>query len=59
MLTNKAIADYQKIYQEEFGLEISPKDALDQGEKLLRLMDLLLRPITTVSGTKSYLLTTK
>ena len=51
MLSEKALEEYMEIYQREFDVAIDRDTARIQGEKLLRLMDVLLRPITTVSGT--------
>ena len=52
MLSDKAVEEYREIYWREFGVSVDATTARGQGEKLLRLMDLLLRPMTTVSGTK-------
>ncbi len=44
VLTDKNIQDFQDIYKKYFGKEISRKDALEQGTKLLRLISILYRP---------------
>lgn len=43
-LTDEQIANYQKIYLDIFGEEISKEDALVQGMALLRLVKVLSRP---------------
>ena len=42
MLSEKQIKEYQKIYKEQFGKEISKEEALRQGIKLVNLMKVLL-----------------
>jgi len=46
MLSEKDIAEFQKIYKEQFGKEISKEDAYAKGVKLLRLVQLVYQPIT-------------
>lgn len=46
MLSGEQITKFQKIYKEQFGKEISRKDALEQGIKLVRLMEIIYKPIT-------------
>ena len=46
MLTEKQVEKFQKIYRERFGKEISKADALEKGIKLVRLMDIVYKPIT-------------
>lgn len=46
IITDKEMTEYQAIYKKQFGKEISREDALEQGHKLLRLMDLIYKPIT-------------
>lgn len=53
MLSEKAVKEYIEIYQREFDVAIDAATAHIQGEKLLRLMDLLLSPVTTVSGVRT------
>lgn len=53
MLSDKALENYMEISQREFGVAIDRDLARVQGEKLLRLMDVLLQPMTTVSGTRT------
>ena len=44
MLTDKQIADYQQIYKKKFGKDISKKDALEQGIKLITLIKAIYKP---------------
>ena len=44
-ISNHAILEYQEIYKKEFGEEISLVEAKEQGMKLLRLFDIIFRPI--------------
>ena len=46
MLTDAQITKFQKIYQQEFGKKISRKEALDKGIKLVRLMEIVYKPIS-------------
>jgi len=46
MLTDTQITKFQKIYQQEFGRKISRKEALDKGIKLVRLMEIVYKPIS-------------
>ncbi len=45
MLSNQAVTEFKKIYKKEFGEEISDKEALEKGEKLLRLFQIIYKPI--------------
>lgn len=45
MLDRVAIREFQKIYLEEFGEEIPYEEALRQGNDLLRLFEVIFRPI--------------
>ena len=46
MLTDKQVDKFQDIYRKRFGKEISRADALEKGIKLVRLMDIVYKPIT-------------
>jgi hypothetical protein len=41
MLTNEQIAEFQLIWREEFGEEISEDDAYEKGSNLVELMRLI------------------
>ncbi len=45
MLNKQAIEEYQKIYKEEFGEEISEDEAIEQGERLIQLFKVIYKPI--------------
>lgn len=44
-ISNKAITEYQQIYQQEFGILITEEEAKEQGLKLLRLFDIIYKPL--------------
>lgn len=46
MLSDEQISAYQKLHKKRFGEEISRQRALEQGTKLMRLMELIYHPIT-------------
>ena len=44
VLSDENIREFQTLYKEHFGEEISVEDARESGSKLLRLISLLYRP---------------
>lgn len=46
MLTDKQVNEFQEIYKNHFGEEISREDALEGGIKLVRMMKIIYTPIT-------------
>jgi hypothetical protein len=46
-LTNVQIARFQELFKSKFETEISKAEALEQGIKLVRLMELIYKPMTT------------
>ena len=46
MLSDEQITKYQEIYKKYYGKEISREDALEQGIKLVRLIELIYKPMT-------------
>ncbi len=44
-LSEKAIDELMAIYKEEFGADIHRDEAAEMGDRLLRLIRLLLRPL--------------
>jgi hypothetical protein len=46
MLTDEQVKKFQAIYRKRFGKEISKEAALEQGIKLVRLMEIIHRPMT-------------
>ena len=46
VLSDKNIADFQAIYKARFGKEISREEAIEKGIKLLRIVELVYKPMT-------------
>lgn len=46
MLTDEQITNYQTLYRNRFGKEISREEAYEQGVKLIRLVELIYKPMT-------------
>ena len=46
MLSEKNVDKYQEIHKNLFGNEISREMAYERGAKLLRIVDLIYRPMT-------------
>ncbi len=46
MLSDEQITKFQNIYKDYYGKEISREEAYEQGVKLLRLIELIYRPMT-------------
>lgn len=46
MITDEQITKYQTLYKNRFGKEISKEEACEQGIKLIRLVELVYKPIT-------------
>jgi len=46
MLSEEQILKFQSLYRERFGKEISREGAYEKGAKLLRLVELIYKPIT-------------
>ena len=44
VLSDENIKEFQELYKEHFGIEISKEDARENGTKLLRLISLIYRP---------------
>jgi hypothetical protein len=47
VLSDENIIEFQNIYREHFGKEITKEDACNQGMKLLKLVSILYRQKTT------------
>lgn len=45
-LSDKQITDFQTLYKNRFGKEISRKQAREKGVKLIRLVELIYEPMT-------------
>ena len=46
ILSDKKITDFQAIYKARFGKEISREEAIEKGIKLLRLIEIIYKPMT-------------
>jgi len=46
MISKKALEEFKIIYKERFNIELSDQDALDKATKLLRLIEIVYKPIT-------------
>lgn len=46
MLPDEQIKQFQTLYKKHFGKEISREEAYEQGAKLLRLVELIYKPMT-------------
>lgn len=45
MLSEEMVLKFQKLYKEKFGEEISKEEAYEQGIKLLKLIQVIYRPL--------------
>jgi len=46
MLSKEQITKFQTLYRNRFKKEISPEKAYEQGAKLIRLLELVYKPVT-------------
>ena len=46
MLSNEQITKFQTLYKNRFGKEISREEAYEKGAKLIRLVELIYKPMT-------------
>lgn len=46
MLSDEQITKFQTLYKSRFGKEISREEAYEQGAKLIRLIEIVFRPMT-------------
>ena len=46
MLSDEQVLKFQMLYKKRFGKEISREKAYEQGIKLIRLVELIYKPIT-------------
>jgi len=46
MITEEQVAKFQFLYKSRFGKELSQQEALEQGARLLKLVELIYKPIT-------------
>lgn len=52
-LSDEQIREFQEIYKEHFGTEISKEDAYENGIKLLRLVELIYGPADKIKRTET------
>lgn len=45
MISEKALAEFKKIFKEEKGIELSDEEAMEEAIALLTLMNVVYRPI--------------
>lgn len=48
MLSEEKVKSYQELYKSRFGKEISYEEAYEQGTKLLRLVEIIYKPMAKV-----------
>lgn len=46
MLSTEQITQFQTLYKNRFGKEISREEALEKGAKLIRLVEIIYEPMT-------------
>ena len=46
MLSNEQVTKFQTLYKKRFGKEISREEAYEQGVRLIRLVELIYKPMT-------------
>jgi len=46
MLSDEQITKFQTLYKNRFGKEISREEAYEKGAKLIRLIELIYKPMT-------------
>ena len=46
MLSDEQIKKFQMLYKKHFGKEISREEAYERGAKLIRLIELIYKPMT-------------
>jgi hypothetical protein len=46
MISKEQLEEFKKIYKKEFGKDISDKEALESATKLMRLVEIVYKPMT-------------
>lgn len=54
MISKESLEEFKKLYKEHFNKELSDEDALQQATQLLRMVELVYKPIT-LEEYKNYL----
>jgi len=52
-LTDDEVLQFQAIYRQQFGKEISQQDARERGIKLVRLFEIIYKPMTKADYAKT------
>ena len=52
-LTDDEVLQFQTIYRKSFGKEISREEALERGIKLVRLVEIIYKPMTKADYKKT------
>jgi len=52
MLSDEQIKTYQTLYKNRYGKKISREEAYEQGAKLIRLVELIYKPMTEAEHQK-------
>lgn len=47
MLSEQSVSNFQKLYRARFGKEITRDEAYEKGTRLLRMIELVYKPMTT------------
>ena len=48
-ISRENIDDFQRLYEEQFGVKLDLEEATERGLQLIRLMELIYKPITKES----------
>lgn len=46
MISKERLEEFKRIYKKKFGKELSNQEALEKATKLLRMVELVYKPIT-------------
>ncbi len=46
MISDKQIQKFKALYRKHFGIELSDEEAQEKGSKLVRLMEIIYKPMT-------------
>lgn len=53
MITNEQLEKYKQIYKKQHGKDISDQEAMEQATKLLRLLQLVYKPMKNYDDKKN------
>ena len=54
ILSDEKIIEFQNLYKEHFGIDLSKAEAYEQGMKLLNLVSIVYRPMTSEDFEQAY-----